>query len=86
MDIRLRPDLEQLIQQDLQRGPYQSVDEYLEHAITLLHQQETWFAEHASEINSKISQGLAAARRGELLDAEQVQSILEQKKRAWLAK
>jgi len=85
MEIRLRPDLEELIKQDVQRGPYHSVDEYVEHAVALLHQQETWLAENRSEINSKIAQGLAAAQRGELHDPEQVQSLLEQKKRDWLA-
>lgn len=82
--IRLRPELEELIKQNVQRGPYQSVDEFVEHAVSLLHEQESWLAEHGSEIRAKIEQGYSAARGGELIDAEQVRSTLDEKKRAWL--
>lgn len=66
MKIQLRPELEQLIKQDAQRGPYQTVDEFVEHAVFLLHEQEAWLAEHSSEIRDKIEQGYAAAQRGEV--------------------
>jgi len=85
MKIHLRPELEQLIKQDVQRGPYQTVDEFVEHAVSLLHEQETWLAEHGSEIREKIEQGYAAARRGELIDSDQVRSGMDERKRAWLA-
>ncbi len=80
MDIQLRPELEDLVRQDVDRGPYQSVDEYVEHAVSLLHAQETWLAEHRAEINSRIADGFAAAKRGELIDADRVRSNLQQKK------
>lgn len=85
MDIRLKPELEKLVQQDVERGPYRTADEFVEHAVVLLHEHETWLAEHAAEIGAKISEGYAAAKRGELIDAEQVRQSLERKKRAWLA-
>jgi len=85
MKIHLRPELEEMINQDVQRGPYQTVEEFLEHAISLLHEQETWLAEHGTEIRAKIEQGYATARRGELIDSDQVRSRLEERKRAWLA-
>ncbi len=85
MKIHLRPELEQLIKQDVQRGPYQTVDEFVEHAVSLLHEQEAWLAEHGSEIRERIEQGYAAAQRGELIDADQVRSRLDDRKRAWLA-
>ncbi len=84
MNIHLRPELEELIKQDVERGPYQSVDEFVERAVSLLHEQESWLAEHASEIRAKIDQGYAAAQRGELIDAEDVRATLDEKKRAWL--
>jgi Arc/MetJ-type ribon-helix-helix transcriptional regulator len=71
--------------QDVERGPYQSVDEFIEHAISLLHEQEAWLAEHGSEIRTKIEQGYAAAQRGELIGSDHVRSSLEEKKRVWLA-
>ena len=85
MKIHLRPELEELIKQDVQRGPYQTVEEFVEHAVSLLHEQEAWLADHGSEIRAKIEQGYAAAQRGELIDSDQVRSKLDGRKRAWLA-
>jgi Arc/MetJ-type ribon-helix-helix transcriptional regulator len=85
MKIHLRPELEELIKRDVQRGPYQTVGEFVEHAVSLLHEQEAWLAEHGSEIREKIEQGYAAAQRGELMDSDQVRSRLDEKKKAWLA-
>jgi putative addiction module CopG family antidote len=84
MKIYLRPELEEMIKQDVQRGAYQTMDEYVEHAVSLLHEQETWLAEHSSEIREKIEQGYAAAKRGELIDSSQVRSQMDERKRAWL--
>jgi putative addiction module CopG family antidote len=83
MNIRLRPELEALVKQDVERGPYQSADEFVEHAVSLLHAQESWLAGHASEIRLKIDEGYAAARRGELMDAEKVRATLDEKKKDW---
>jgi Arc/MetJ-type ribon-helix-helix transcriptional regulator len=55
--IHLRPELEEMIKQDVKRGPYQTMDEFVERAISLLHQQEAWLAEQGSEIRAKIEQG-----------------------------
>jgi putative addiction module CopG family antidote len=85
MKIHLRPELEEMVKQDVQRGPYQTVDEFVEHAISLLHEQEAWLAEHRTEIRAKIEQGYAAAQRGVLTDSDQVRSALEERKRTWLA-
>jgi hypothetical protein len=60
-------------------------DEFVERAVSLLHEQETWLAEHGSEIREKIEQGYAAAQRGELIDSDQVRSRLDERKRVWLA-
>jgi Arc/MetJ-type ribon-helix-helix transcriptional regulator len=84
MEIRLRPELEELIRQDVQRGPYQTVDEFVERAVAMLHAHETWLAEHRTEIESQISEGYAAAQRGELVEAEQVRSTLNERKRRQL--
>jgi putative addiction module CopG family antidote len=66
MEIRLRPELEALIREDVERGAYQTVDEFVEHAVALLHEQEAWLADHRDEIEGKIAEGYAAAQRGEL--------------------
>jgi putative addiction module CopG family antidote len=85
MEIRLRPELEALIRQDVQRGPYRTVDEFVEHAVALLHEQETWLADHKAEIEAQIAEGYASAQRGELIAADEVRSRLDQRKRTRLA-
>jgi len=82
MEIHLRPELEKLIQRDVERGPYQSVDEFVDHAVSLLHEREAWLAENRAEIAARISEGYAAAQRGELIDAEDVRSRLDKLKQA----
>jgi Arc/MetJ-type ribon-helix-helix transcriptional regulator len=62
MDIQVGPELEDLVRQHVERGTYQSVDEYVGHAVSLLHAQATWFAEDRAEISSEISARFAAAR------------------------
>ena len=84
MEIRLRPELEAVIRQDVQRGAYQTIDEYIEHAVSMLHEQEAWLAAHRPEVESKINEGYAAAQRGELLTPEEVRARLSERKRALL--
>jgi antitoxin ParD1/3/4 len=82
MEIRLRPELEALIRQDVQRGAYETIDEYIEHAVAMLHEREAWLAAHRSEIEAQISEGYAAAQRGELLEPDEVRSRLSELKQA----
>jgi putative addiction module CopG family antidote len=83
MTIHLKPELEALIQQDVKRGPYQSVDEFVQQAVQMLHEQEQWLAENRSEIACKIEAGYASAERGDMLDAEQVRARINEHKQAW---
>ena len=82
MNIRLRPELEKLVEEDVQRGPYRTADEFVERAVVLLHEHERWLAEHSAEIEVKIDEGYAAAQRGELIDSEEVRRSMDEKKRA----
>jgi len=61
MDIQSRPELEELVRHDIERG-YQSI----EHAVSLLHAHASWFAEDRAEVNVKGLDSAAA----ELLDAD----------------
>jgi antitoxin ParD1/3/4 len=85
MEIRLKPELEKLVEQDVRRGRYQSVDEFVERAVVMLHEQESWLAEHGDEIRAQIDEGYTAAKRGELMDAEEARRSMERRKSAWLA-
>jgi Arc/MetJ-type ribon-helix-helix transcriptional regulator len=86
MAIPLKPELEELVREDVQRGPYASVEEYLEQAVTMLHRQEVWLAAHRDEIGDKIEEGWASAQRGEVFTPEQVQEEMRAKKQAWIEK
>jgi Arc/MetJ-type ribon-helix-helix transcriptional regulator len=83
MDIHLRPELEEKILQNIQRGPYQTVDEFVERAVSLLHEQEAWFASNRDEIAGKIEEGWNAAARGDLTSDKEVQAHMQERKRAW---
>ena len=85
MTIHLKPELEELIQKDVQRGPYNTVDEFVECAVQMLHEQEEWLAAHRAEISANINEGYAAAQRGELTNGDQVREQMAEKKRAWLS-
>jgi putative addiction module CopG family antidote len=85
MDIRLKPEMEEMIRREVERGAYRSVDEFVEHAVTLLHEEEVWLAENGSGIRTKIEQGFASAQRGELVDSERARQEMEQRKSAWIA-
>jgi antitoxin ParD1/3/4 len=85
MNIRLRPEIEKLIEEDVQRGPYQSADEFVERAVSMLHEQEAWLAENRTEIGAKIEEGYAAAQRGELTDSDSVRRLMDERKTSWLS-
>lgn len=68
------------------RGTYETVDEYVEHAVSILHEQEAWLAANRAEIDAKIQEGYASAQRGELLEPGEVLSRLNEVKRARLGK
>jgi putative addiction module CopG family antidote len=83
MTIHLKPELERLIQQDVERGPYETADEFVERAVQLLHDQEEWLSANRADIGAKIAEGYASAQRGELIEGDQVRANMEEKKRAW---
>lgn len=70
-----------MVKQDVQRGAYETVDEFVEHAVSMLHEQEAWLAANRAEIRDKIDQGYASAQRGELIGPDEVRSRLAELKR-----
>lgn len=81
MEIRLRPEIEELIKQDVRHGSYENAEEFVECAVSMLHEHESWLARNRAEIGMKVSEGYAAAQRGELLDADEARSRLQELKR-----
>jgi antitoxin ParD1/3/4 len=86
MTVQLSPELEALVKKDVERGQYRSIDEFVEQAVTELHEREQWLSAHRDEIRLKIEEGWAAAERGELMDETQVRREMQEMKAAWRAK
>jgi antitoxin ParD1/3/4 len=84
MTIQLRPELEQLIQKDIERGGYHSVEQFVERAIQLLHDEEYLLQESKHAIHEAIGDGLAQLDRGEGVPGEVSRANLQQKKAAWI--
>ena len=49
MEIQDRPSLEDLVSYDSESTAYRSAEQNVEHALSLLHAHESWFAEHRAE-------------------------------------
>ena len=84
MTIHLKPELEALIQKDVERGPYQSVDEFVERAVQMLHEEEGLLANDSRAIREKIERAFGQFERGEGLTPEESRLQLQEKKAAWL--
>lgn len=85
MGITLKPEVEELIRQDVERGGYRTATEFVEHAVTLLDENPAWLSEHRAEITAKVDKGYASAQLGELVDEAEVRSEMQERKRVWLA-
>jgi antitoxin ParD1/3/4 len=76
MTVHIKPELEAIVQGDVDRGLYQSADEFLERAVHMLHGHEEWLAQNRAEIAAQVEHGFAQAERGELIDGDEVFSNL----------
>jgi hypothetical protein len=56
--------------------PYRSVDEFVERAVQMLHEQEEWFAGNRDGIAALIEHGFAQAERGEPIDGDDGAALL----------
>ena len=70
MSISLKPEQEQFIQEKLQTGKYQTVDEVITEAFRLLEERDRHYQEWLDETRVKIDEGIASLERGEGIDGE----------------
>jgi Arc/MetJ-type ribon-helix-helix transcriptional regulator len=84
MTIQISPELERLIQKDIQGGGYQSVEQFVERAIQLLHDEEHIFQENKDAIHAAIGDGLAEIDRGGGMTGERSRARLQERKAAWI--
>ena len=70
MDVHLTPELEQLVQEKVQSGRYNSVSEVVREALRLMEQKDEVRAVQLQQFRSRIDKGLTEASRGEGVDGE----------------
>ncbi|MFP4133416.1 MAG: type II toxin-antitoxin system ParD family antitoxin [Cyanobacteriota bacterium] len=79
MKIELTPELEQIIQQQVDSGHYKSVDEVIYAGVKLLDQLEKTYQGRYEEIRQEVLQGIEASNRGEVIDSKVVFQNLQAK-------
>ncbi|MDJ1177125.1 type II toxin-antitoxin system ParD family antitoxin [Roseofilum capinflatum] len=82
MEIVLTPELEELIENQIDTGQYASPSEVIWAGVKLLEEVNRIYQGRYTELRKEVQIGVEAADRGELLDAEAVFQNLEQKLKA----
>ena len=83
MTVELKPEIEALIQKQLQSGEFSSAEEVIERALEFLSAEEDWLADNRDEIATQIQEGWDEAQRGELTDGQKVRAEMQQFKEDW---
>ncbi len=83
MNISLKPEQEQFVQEQLAQGQYQSADEVVAKALKLLQQKQQEYEAWKEDVRAKVDEAVASLERGEGLDGETiVNQILERFQKA----
>lgn len=70
MNVHLTPELEQLVQEKVQSGRYNSASEVVREALRLMEQRDEVRTVQLQQLRSRIDKGLAEAGRGDGVDGE----------------
>jgi antitoxin ParD1/3/4 len=79
MSITLKPEQEQLIQQQVALGRFKSPDEALERALRLLDEQYQDYEAWVEDVRDKIDEARDEVARGEVLPLDTVMAQLQAK-------
>ncbi len=79
MNITLKPEQEQFIQQQLKNGRYESVDEAIAQAFQLLEEDDRQYQQWLEETRQKVAVGIEQANRGKFTDGKLVIARLREK-------
>lgn len=72
MNVSLTPELEEFVQSRVTSGRYQTASEVVREGLRLLEDREQRREAAIEDLRRKIAVGVEQARRGELLDGEEV--------------
>ena len=70
MNVHLTPELEQLVQQKVQSGRYNSASEVVREALRLMEQRDEVRTVQLQQLRGRIDKGLAEAGRADGADGE----------------
>ncbi|HBL13898.1 MAG TPA: type II toxin-antitoxin system ParD family antitoxin [Cyanobacteria bacterium UBA11162] len=79
MNITLKPEEEQLIQEKLRSGKYQTAYEVIVEALRLLAERDNYYQKWVEETRQKVVVGLEQLDRGEGIDGDVVIARLRNK-------
>jgi antitoxin ParD1/3/4 len=79
MNVSLTPELEQLVQDKVSSGLYNSASEVVREALRLLQERDEVRKVRLEELRREIARGVEAADRGELVPAAEVFESLRQR-------
>ncbi|MEO0806131.1 MAG: type II toxin-antitoxin system ParD family antitoxin [Cyanobacteria bacterium J06643_4] len=79
MNLSLSPELAQFVQAQVATGKYSSESEVALAGIMLLKDIDSLYRGRYEELRSVVTEGVAAADRGELLDSDSVFARLQRK-------
>jgi len=79
MNISLKPEEEQLIQEKLKSGKYKTAYDVIVEALSLLEERDKLSQEWLEETKKKVAVGIAQLNQGEGIDGEVVIARLREK-------
>ncbi len=65
MNVTLRPELERFVAEKVKAGQFESPEDAVNSALTILREQETLTAQHIAELRREIAIGTEQLDRGE---------------------
>ena len=77
MNIRLRAELEKLIEEDTSGADHTRASRNLWSALFLFYRSRKCGSRNRTEIGTKIEEGYAAAQRGRLLDSDSLRQLMD---------
>lgn len=79
MNISLKPEQEQFIQEKLRSGKYETIDELIAEAFRLLEERDRYYEKWVEETRQKVAIGIEQADRGQVTDGKVVIARLREK-------
>lgn len=72
MNVSLSPELEQLIEEKVKSGMYNSASEVIRAGLRLLKEQDELKQIRLRELKREVQEGLDEIKRGDIVDADEV--------------